>query len=169
MRQESRVAKPKKRTYNLARIKRDYSYKVQEICKLFGIRKGTVWQWKRNGLPTIDDRRPYRFHGSELKEFLGKKQSARESHCKQDEFYCRPCRRPCRVWERQVDVILLNPMKLNLMGICEQCGRKIYRLYSTASLPEIAGTFVIQQLRNGHIAETLPPSLKHHLPMEPQT
>jgi hypothetical protein len=158
--------KKSRRRFNTARIKRDYSYKVHELARCLGTCKGTIRQWQRKGMPTIDDRRPYRFHGREVIAFIRERQAARRHPCKEGELYCFGCKHPRRVRGRQIDIRLLNPKLMNLIGVCDECGGTMHQLCGARRLPEIASSFVIQRLHNGHIAETLPPSLKCHLPME---
>lgn len=158
-----------RRRFNTARIKRDYSYLTHELARCLGTCKGTIHNWRRKGMPTIDDRRPYRFHGSEAKAFIDKQQASKKQPCKQDELYCFHCRHPRRVVDGRIDIRLHNPKTMSLIGTCAECGGKIHQLCGTARLPEIANIFVIQKLENGHIADTLPPNLKCHLPEESRT
>ncbi len=48
----------KRRTYNIRRIRRDYSYDVAELTELFDIHHNTIGHWRSGGLRAIDDRRP---------------------------------------------------------------------------------------------------------------
>lgn len=153
----------KKRTYNLSRIKQDYSYFVPEICALLGTHKNTVHQWLQKGLTKVDDTKPYLIHGSALKEFLATQQSSRKSSCKPDEFYCCRCRQPRRVWGGIVDVTIRNSKVIRLSGLCEQCDCPVNGNRSVKNIPIIAKTFNIQTVHNSHIIETLPPSVKCYL------
>ena len=50
--------------HRLVKIHRNYT--VEEIAKLFGIHKNTVRNWVKDGLATIDDKRPMLILGHEL-------------------------------------------------------------------------------------------------------
>lgn len=161
-----RFQKKMRRRYNISRIRRDYSYQVHELAKCLGTCKGTIHQWRRKGMPTIDNRRPYRFHGSEARDFLQKQQGSKKKPCLQGQLYCFHCRHPRLVRNHWIEIKLLNQKTMNLIAICDECGGNMHQLCSATRLPEIANTFVIQKLHNEHIADTLPLSLKRYLPTE---
>jgi hypothetical protein len=48
----------RKRHPNHCLVKGRRNYTVAEIARLFGLRKNTVRQWIKTGLPVIDDKRP---------------------------------------------------------------------------------------------------------------
>ena len=80
--------------YNLNRIKGLATYDAREIAQLLGVHKRTVQQWYEEGLPRIDKGKPFLVFGSDLKEFLRKKEADRKRPCKPDELYCTKCRAP---------------------------------------------------------------------------
>jgi hypothetical protein len=157
------MAVKKKRTYNLSRIKQDFSYLIPEICECLGVCKGTVHQWLRKGLPKNDDAKPFLIHGSALRAFLAAQQSTRKQPCQPDQFYCFRCRQPRRPWGSVVDVHLHNEKVINLSGLCEQCECLINKRGAVKNLRQIAETFDIQTVHNSHIVETLPPSVRCYL------
>lgn len=70
----SRPSRRKSRTYNLRLIRRDYSYMIQEIAELFSLHPNAVRRWVKNGLRTIDSHRPQLIHGTDLIEYLDRRQ-----------------------------------------------------------------------------------------------
>lgn len=159
----------KKRTFNLARIRQDYSYFVPEICALLGTHKNTVHLWLRKGLPKNDDAKPFLIHGSELKRFLAAQRLSRKHPCNAEQFYCCRCRQPRSAWGGIVDVHLRNGKVINLRGLCEQCECPVNKSSSVENLPVIAKTFNIQTVHNPHIVETLPPSVRCYLQRRNET
>lgn len=143
----------KKRTYNTRRIKRGLSYSVQEVADLFGVHKNAVLRWIKDGLPIIDQRKPYLIHGADLAEYLNAKQRKRKQPMKPDEFYCCKCRAPRKAWEKQVDVIIKNKSKLSLSALCAVCDTVVHRAGSVSKLPEYRKIFSIQTIQGEHITE----------------
>jgi hypothetical protein len=94
----------KQRRYALNRIKTGITYDVAEIAKLFGIHRNTVRQWLREGLETIDARRPLLIHGAILKAVLAARQRARKHACRPGEFFCFKCRAPRTPYGGMADV-----------------------------------------------------------------
>ena len=76
----------------ISRIKAGCTYDTNEIAKLLGLHRNAVRHWLKQGLATIDDRRPLLVHGAVLKAFLQARQGARRRKCRPDEFYCFECR-----------------------------------------------------------------------------
>src|ERR1035437_3546649 len=100
------------RTYNTRLIKPDFPYNVQEIADLFSLHKHAVLRWVGEGLPLIDERKPYLIHGSALIAFLDKRQAERKRVCQADEFFCFKCRAPRQAAGDAVDIAFRNETKL---------------------------------------------------------
>ena len=149
----------KSRHINTRRIKRDYSYLVQEFAECLGVHKNTVRNYIRNGLPVIDDLRPQRIHGSDGIAFVNEKQARRKCKCAADEFYCLKCRCPRKAVPGSVNLIPLSKTKLNISGKCERCGTVMYRGGSEAKRAEYIKIFGIEKRAGEHITETPSPSL----------
>src|SRR6266404_3171676 len=76
----------------LVKIHRNYS--VEDIARLFGIHKNTVRNWLKQGLATIDDRRPILVLGQELSRFLHECRQKAKQSCGLGRLYCIACRAP---------------------------------------------------------------------------
>jgi hypothetical protein len=128
----------KSRIYNVRLIRRDYSYTVQEIAELFNLHPNAVRRWLRDGgLRTIDASRPQLIHGSDLIDFLSRKQLNRKRGCAPDEMYCFKCREPRHPASGRVTVADLGPTRVFLQGTCELCGTRMNRALTAARLPEL--------------------------------
>jgi transposase len=57
-------------------VKTTQLYDANEIAKLFGLHRNSVRQWLKQGLRSIDGRRPILVHGSHLKAFLAQRKEA---------------------------------------------------------------------------------------------
>jgi hypothetical protein len=138
----------KKRKYNTNLIKETLSYSTYDISELYRIHKGTVRQWLKEGLPMIDNRKPYLVFGSDLKEFIKKRQGSRKTKCNSNELYCCKCRKPQSSWNNVVDLKILNERRLLIMGICGQCNTLTNKLSSLKNLDEIKEIFDVQTIHD---------------------
>ena len=139
-----RTARLRRRyTYNVRLVRRDLSYTIQEIAELFNLHPNAVRRWVKAGLPTIDEHRPQLIHGSDLIDFLNKRQQSRKQRCAPDEMYCCRCRAPRRPRPGTVVVDRLNARQFMIRGRCELCGTRMNRSGSVARLAEVERAFAI--------------------------
>lgn len=141
----------KKRKYNTNLIKDTLSYSIYDIASLFGNHRATVRQWIKEGLPLIDNHKPFLVLGSDLKEFIKKRQGNRKTKCNPNEFYCCKCRKPRTSWENLVDLKILNERRLLIIGICSQCDTRMNKLSSLKKLDEIKEIFAVQTIHNQNL------------------
>jgi hypothetical protein len=130
-----------RRTYNIRLIRRTCSYTVHEVAELYGLHPNAVRRWIKEGLRTIDDRRPQLIHGSDLIAFLGARQRGRKRRCAPDEMFCCRCRAPRRPKGGRVAVDRLNARQVIIRGECELCGTRMNRGGSRARLTEVERAF----------------------------
>jgi hypothetical protein len=152
-----------KRSYNIRRIKRHYSYFIAEIADLFDLHPNAVRRWIKAGLPTVDERRPVLVHGGDLIDFLEARRARRKQKCAADEFYCCRCRLPCKPLSNRVEVRIRNETKLNLSALCAACGARMNRAGSVARMEEYRRAFIIQTPRVGRLSGRSDPSVMCHL------
>lgn len=155
--------KSAKRTYNVGLVRRAFSYSIQEIAEVFDLHTNAVRRWIKSGLPTIDDRRPQLVHGSELIDFLAKRQQRRKMSCAPGEMLCCRCREPRRPEGGRVIVDRLNARQLILRGNCDDCGTPMNRCGAVSRLPEIEREFTIATGPR-HLNRTTGPVVKCDLP-----
>lgn len=67
-------------------------YDVEEVVRLYDCHRNTVYNWKKDGLRSIDDRYPILFHGSSLNEFHARRRTSGKCPCGPGEIYCVVCR-----------------------------------------------------------------------------
>jgi len=75
-------------------IKLNRTYDVAELARRLGVHRNTVRHWQGEGLRSLDGGRPVLFHGSTIRDFLGKRNARRKSPCPQGTLYCFKCRAP---------------------------------------------------------------------------
>jgi excisionase family DNA binding protein len=135
---ENPKGRPKRRRYSVSRIKATYTYDPGEVAKLLGIHRNTVRHWIKEGLRTIDDRRPFLVHGLTLKSFLAARQGARRRKCGPGEFYCFKCRVPRAAWGAMAEIADRTPTVSKLTAVCELCGTKMHRTIRRSDIEKIA-------------------------------
>jgi hypothetical protein len=125
----------------LVKVHRNYS--VDDIARLFGIHKNTVRNWLRQGLSTIDGRRPVIILGRELSRFLHERRQKAKQPCGPGRIYCIACRTPKVPALKMADCTPTSPVAGNLFGICPDCGRLIYRRVNLGKIDAIRGELEI--------------------------
>ena len=142
-----------KRKINLNHIKENCPYSIADICERFDKHKNTVLAWKKEGLKAIDNKKPYLFHGSELKSFLKQKQEARKSKCQDDELFCTKCQKPQKPFGKLVDIFVIAKNRLNLQGLCEVCNCKMNKGFKRKNLALVKKIFDVGKVHNQHLIE----------------
>ena len=127
--------------HRLVKIHRNYT--VEEISRLLGRHKNTVRSWLRDGLDTIDDKRPALVLGATLVEFLKERRRRNKQPLKPGEIYCVRCRGPVEPAGDIADCIQLTDLIGNLRGICPRCDLLIHRRISLAKIDTIRGNLEI--------------------------
>ena len=132
-----RPRRKRKRHPNHRLVKIHRNYTVEEIARLLGCHRNTVWDWiKRRGLTTIDQRRPILIHGRDLADFLQKRRATNKQTCQPGEIYCLRCRKPQVPAGNMADYKPITATHGNLVGICPTCEAMMYRALSLAKLDQ---------------------------------
>jgi len=128
-----------KRYPNPRRVKIHRNYTVEEVTELLGIHKNTVRQWIKQGLPTIDDKRPMIILGKDLFDFLQARRVKNKRPCKPGEMYCLRCRVPKPPALNMAEYQPRTEKLGNLYGICPDCGTGMNRNVNPSKLNQIRG------------------------------
>jgi hypothetical protein len=86
------------------RVKIHRNYTVDEAAKTLGVHKNTVRLWIKQGLPTVDERRPILLQGKAIRAFLDNRKAKRKCRLSAGEFYCLKCRSPKSPAGRMADM-----------------------------------------------------------------
>ncbi len=123
-----------KRRPNWRLVKTHRTYTPEEAATALGKHVNTVRGWLKDGLRTIDDRRPLLLQGSDLVEFIRGKYFKPAQRCAANEFYCVRCRVPKVPAGNMSDYIPMSSPSGLLRGICPTCDGFIYRRLSCTRL-----------------------------------
>jgi len=141
----------KKRHPNHRLVKIHRSYTVDEVARLLGKHKNTVRHWVKDGLATIDDKRPMLIFGHDLVAFLQARRVKNKQTCKPGELYCVRCRVPRPPAGDMAEYSAVSEKIGNLIAICPACDAIMNRRVSLARIGEICGNMDI----------TFPKALQH--------
>jgi excisionase family DNA binding protein len=137
----------------LAKIHRTYS--VDEVARRFDVHKNTVRHWLKNGLRTVDDRRPALIRGQDLATFLTARREANRRPCGPGEVFCVACRAPRRPAGDAAEYQPMTTSVGNLVGICPVCGRRMFRRVRRSHVVAVAsGLNLVLKDAPGHIGES---------------
>jgi len=132
-----------KRHPNPRLVKIHRSYTVEEIARLLGKHKNTVRNWIKDGLATIDDKRPTLILGLDLAAFIKQRRAKNKQSCKPGELYCVRCRAPKFPAGDMAEYSPVTEKFGNLIAICPDCDSIMNRRISLARIVEIFGNMDI--------------------------
>jgi len=132
-----------KRYPNPQLVKIHRSYTVEEVARLLGKHKNTVRNWVKDGLATIDDKRPMLILGPDLVAFLQARRSKNKQSCKPGQLYCVRCRVPKFPEGNMADYEPVTEKIGNMIAICPDCDSIMNRWVSMARIAEICGNIDI--------------------------
>jgi len=115
------------------------SYTVEEVARLLGKHKNTVRNWVKDGLATIDDKRPMLILGPDLVEFIKKRRAKNKQSCKPGELYCVRCRLPRFPAGDMAEYSPVTEKFGNLIAICPDCDSIMNQRVSLARIEEFCG------------------------------
>lgn len=121
----------KKHAYSLKPLRRDYTYSVDEIAGIYGITPDTVFRWIRNeGLKRNEASRKYFVHGSELAQFLERRNAKNKKPCKKGEMFCCKCRKPHTPKSESLKPKKLANKTVRIYGRCSVCDTRMNTVVS---------------------------------------
>lgn len=124
------------------------SYTTKEIADLFSVHPNTVRIWvSKENLHTLNGRRPYLIHGTDLRSFLRARQKNRKHKMQPNEIFCCSCKQPQRPKRQEITI---TPHKkythqIWIKGNCDVCGTPMQRVYEATCLDDIVHHFDVDQ------------------------
>jgi hypothetical protein len=127
-----------KQSQNPRLAKSNRSYKIDEVAEIYGVHKNTVLNWLKQGLPTLDKKRPLLVHGRALNSFHAIKRVKNKQPCQLDELYCMRCKVPKKPVEGLVEYKAINEKIGNVIAICPTCQTIMNRRISSAKIEQFS-------------------------------
>jgi len=135
------MSKVKKRKPDFRKIRPTKTYSVPEVAETLDRIPSTIHGWIRNGLPTLDTRKPPLINGSDLMAWLQAKWKARKHPCGIDQLYCCKCRQPRMPVNGSASIALRNDKTIWVKGRCSACGTPMRQVRSKAQTAELEKIF----------------------------
>lgn len=108
---------------NRQKICGSMSYTIKELSDGSGVCQKTCLRWIEEGLPIIPgSKKPILMLGSEIKDFLKKKDSKKKITLKRNEYYCLTCKA-----SRTAKRGSIRRLKRQKKAICRVCSGKMCR------------------------------------------
>lgn len=149
------------------KIKRHYSYTVDEAARTIGAARGTVRRWLDKGLPAIRDRKPFLILGDELAAYMARKGRPKRT-CPPGTCYCVKCRDAREPNGGMAEFVPINTRTGNLRALCPHCGSLMHRRTSHSQLDAIRAFLDVTIVEaQPHIDDSGQPSTNDHLRKEP--
>lgn len=147
-------------------VKTHRSYTVDEVSRLLGVSKATVWRWIKNGLVAMQDRKPALINGADLIEFL-KSRSRLKQKCALDECYCFTCKSPRKIAFNEAEIDFGNSNIPNMRGLCSTCSNLMFKRVSKSKLTELSAILQLTFKQGDEaISNRLSPCSNDHLQKE---
>ena len=131
---------------NLAKI--HHSYTARELADRLGVHKNTIRHWQRNGLETIDDRRPYVFDGAVVRQFLKSRNESQKRPCPVGTLYCFGCHAPRRPSPTSIEYAQTRIGAGNLRALCSECATVMCRRVRQDAIVAVLPGLLVQ-IRQG--------------------
>ena len=132
-----------KRYPNPQLVKIQRSYTVEDAAKVLGKHKNTVRNWVKDGLATIDKKRPMLILGHDLVAFIKKRRTKNKQSCKPGELFCVRCRVPKFPGGDMAEYSPITEKFGNLTAICPDCHSIMNQRVSLARIEEVFGNIDI--------------------------
>lgn len=154
--------KKRRHNPNLAKINRNYT--VEEVASLYGVHKNTVRAWIKQGLPSINDKRPMLILGGNLAAFHQARRAKNKQKCQPGEMYCVRCRAPKVPDSGMVDYQSVTEKIWNLVAICPVCYSLMNQRVGLARLEQVRRKMDITLSQaQRHINESNSPTVNGNL------
>ncbi len=124
-------------------VKAHRSYDVTELSRLFKCHKNTILAWRKTGLDSVDDRKPFLFEGIVVRTFLERRRVSARRPCGPHGLFCVRCREAKAPALGMVDYIPVTETTGDLRGLCPTCDGIMHRRANMSRLVANPGSLDI--------------------------
>lgn len=133
---------------NRQKITGSINYTIKEISDCLDISEKTCLRWIENGLSIVSgSKKPILIIGSEIKDFLRKKDSKKRTKLKRNEFYCLTCKAA-----RNAKRGSIKNLQGRKTALCPVCSGKMCRIFKSVQKDYMISSLPIQM----SIFDTIP-------------
>jgi hypothetical protein len=124
------------------RLKGHRTYTTFELAELLDVGVTLISSWRKAGLSSIDETRPYLYAGDAVVSFLLARHTPRQPLL-DGQIYCVACKRGCWPAGGIASVVERGPTTVDLEGRCPACGRRMFRRVRRTEIGVKAGFLVL--------------------------
>lgn len=125
----------------MAKISYFCCYSVEEVAHILKRSKHTILQHIKDGLRTIDKKRPYLIRGDAIEEYMNVRNGKRKHKVLYNQMLCMKCKEISAPYENKV--VLHDGIGILAKGICPHCKNIMTKLYKKADIERLQNTFEI--------------------------
>lgn len=126
---------------NICRLRSHRSYTSGELAEVLGVHVQTVHNWRKQGLPPIDElERPLLFLGSVVRAFLKGRIAHQKTKLHRNQMFCLKCQLGVVPDLQTVAVELVGRwlgngvQAIRIRGVCPECGTRVVQLSSMKAI-----------------------------------
>ena len=123
-----------KRKPDFRRIGPSRTYSIVELAEAVQRTPTTVRSWIREGMPTLDARKPVVIDGAQAKEWLKQKWARRKQPTDLAQAHCLSCRKSRPFLEGSRTMKRITDKVLAMTGECAVCGCRMNKFASAQSV-----------------------------------
>lgn len=144
------------------RLKKNYTYTVQQLQEDFGFHPQTIRKWvKDNSLPVIQQR-PMLIFSEVLRNYFIQQRKEKKAVLEHQQMYCLPCRQPRLPLESKVHYEDGKNV-MTMRGVCPECNTLMLKKQSKEKALKIQPLLKTISLRDLHILQRANSNEETHL------
>ena len=133
-------------------IEKYRTYSTYELAKKLKVHPMTIRKWSKEGLPHIENLKPWLFKGEEIKKYLQNKMQKKKIALGPEEFYCMKCRKAVKIKIESKNIKvgknMGNYIQHIISGICVNCGCKVNK-FTCSKVKKQNNTPYMQEVGKG--------------------
>ncbi|WP_171230810.1 tyrosine-type recombinase/integrase [Ruegeria sp. HKCCA4008] len=125
------------RAHYKVKVCQDQVYSVDELCKIYNVRRNAITDWMKSGLRKSDDLRPFVFRGAELQRYHNGQKRKPLAKLKQGEFNCLSCGSAGYPAPQSISLMTTSSYRFMAVGVCATCDAQVTKLLKASEYDSI--------------------------------